>query len=278
MLLKLIKTKLRSQRTLFWITLCAMPTLAALLGFSCYMTDYYDKITTSISAVITMSGVGLSLISTLSLFGLFFAMSFAIMYSVYEMYGTHNAYLYFTLPIKRKTVYHANIISQLIQFAVLYCIAAISAVIFWLITIPLFKDDFLEAIDTYIKIGDIFGGLLFFWDNKALYYFLGVTSKIASGLWSLVSLQLACVFGCSIAKKHKILGSVFAMFLISVITGMISLLLPILSLFIEPVLPAGSYWAFAVIMECLSILLTFAFSVVGYFLAIRRLEKKFDVE
>ncbi len=277
MLLKLIKTKLRSQRTLFWITLCAMPTLAALLGLSFYMTDSYDE-ATSISAIITTSGVALSLISSLSLFGLFFAMSFAIMYSVYETYGTHNAYLYFTLPIKRRTVYHANIISQLIQFAVLYCIAAISAVLFWIITIPLFKDNFLEAIDTYIKIGDVFEGLQFFWNNEALYYFLSIMSKIASGLWSLVSLQLACVFGCSIAKKHKILGSVFAMFLISVITGMISSFLSIFSLFVYSALPEGNYEIWSFIMECLSILLTFAFSVVGYFLAIRRLEKKFDVE
>lgn len=273
MLLKLIKTKLRSQRTLFWITLCAMPSLAALLGLSCYMTASYDE-ATSISALITTSGVTLSLISSLSLFGLFFAMSFAIMYSVYEMYGTHNAYLYFTLPIKRRTVYHANIISQLIQFAVLYCIAAISAVIFWLITIPLFKDNFLEAIDTYIKIGDVFGGLQFFWDNKALYYFLSTMSKIASGLWSLVSLQLACVFGCSIAKKHKMLGSVFAMFIISVITGITSSFISVFSLLFYP----ADYEAWTLVTECFSILLTFAFSVVGYFLAIRRLEKKFDVE
>ena len=122
-----------------------MPSLAAILGLSCYMTDYHIENVSSISAIVATSGVTLFFISILSLFGLFFAMSFAIMYSVYEMYGTHNAYLYFTLPIKRRTVYHANIISQLIQFAVLYCIAAISAVIFWLITIPLFKENFLDG-------------------------------------------------------------------------------------------------------------------------------------
>lgn len=280
MLLKLIKTKLRSQRTLFIITVCAMPVLAALLGLSCYMVDYHNDGVPALSAVVTTSGVTLFLISFLSLFGLFFAMSFAIMYSVYEMYGTHNAYLYFTLPIKRRTVYHANLISQLIQFAVLYCIAAVSAVIFWLITIPLFKNSLIEVFDTYVKIGDFFGGLFVFWDNQTLYNVLSFVSKIVSGLWSLVSLQLACIFGCSIAKKHKILGSILSLFIINSIIGTTSSFLSVFSLFLffYSSLPSEYYAAGGVIMESASIILTLAFSALGYFLAIRRLERKFDVE
>ena len=68
------------------------------------------------------------------------------------------------------------------------------------------------------------------------------------------------------------------MFIINSIANTVTLFLSVFSVFFYASLPSEYYAAGGLIMTFASIILTLAFSALGYFLAIRRLERKFDVE
>ena len=216
MLLKLIKFKLRSSKKnliLICAGLLAFAVTFAISGnivLSIALSEF-DSLMTSIASLI------LTPIMLASLIGFSFASVagyIVIAYSVYQTYGKSSAYLYFTLPASRSNVYYASVADAIIKVLII-SLASLVSISFAMFTFSLnlnvapiieeIKDGSYYILKSLLPIlsGD---------DNTFFSFFIFIMSCIVSGavnlIYSAVLINFSCIFGCGMAKKHKMMGAI----------------------------------------------------------------------
>ena len=114
LLSNLIKTRLRASR------LCLLICCAATLGLGiigaiitpiAYDIEFFEQLSLNAPAIAGLLQITLTLLSQLCSTGITTAMSIGnifLYYSMFTMYGTQSAYLYFTLPRSRRDIFHAS--------------------------------------------------------------------------------------------------------------------------------------------------------------------------
>ncbi len=155
--------------------------------------------------------------------GLSLAMSagtILIAYYTFSIYGTDASYLYFTLPLKRKDIYKAGILTFIYSTLILGASTIASYIIYFIPQIY------------YSHIGDITGGIVEsqpvdeisnFAAVLFLLFLLGlIILFVVSFIFSAVSANACAIYGCAKAKKHKLLGSIITYFIFNSIISTVA--------------------------------------------------------
>lgn len=216
MLLKLIKFKLRSVKKGLILILAGMLSFAAIFALSINLLLSFS-LSESSSTLKDIAIIFIIPLLTLSVFGFFFAMfaGYALSaYSAYQTYGKSSAYLYFTLPASRNKVYAASVCTVLIKMFII-SVLAILLISFVFVTFSLnatlqgfiadFKEVFEEIFSTFRSIFSMADVSTADIVLRTLSYILNFA---VSTVYTAIFLNFACIYGCSLAKKHKLLGCI----------------------------------------------------------------------
>jgi hypothetical protein len=201
-------------------------------------------------------------------------------YSMFTMYGSQNAYLYFTLPCSRKDILHASLLTYLIESAILLVAGIVSALIYgitYIVTMaslmdPGIPDDIPPAptpeVDAMLVILIIISILLML---------------VASIMLSVITPATCCVYGCSLAKKHKLIGTIVAAFAVNALQSTVMSVASFIPSIIFSFVIASSdnmetsVYAVPLLITVIA-LITGGLAVLMYYLTKKQLEEKLDIE
>lgn len=275
LLKKLIKTKQRAIRTPLMIA-CGVMLGIAVIAVIIGSISLPSVDSGSIFAVLGMMAY---MFSALGIYAALVCGMVLIAYSVFEMYGTERAYLYFTLPVTRKQIFHAGIRSQLKNTVILGATGILSLIIYFIPMIVMSVIEF-QNVDIPstpsepLSSGEV-AGLIYF-------LILMIIMIIASLVYSAVSVSVSCIFGCSIAKKHKLLGSIIASMVISGVYSFVYTIIAFIIMIPTEVVtslnPEASGIPVMNILYTSMTLVMIAITIIFYKVGLKRLEQKFDVD
>lgn len=283
MLLKLIKFKMRAAKKPFLLISLFVLIFTVVIAVSgnIMASALQNQGSTTILDISFTMATPLLGFSTMGLAFTLFAGYAIISYSVYQTYGKSSAYLYFTLPASRKMIYLSSALSVVIGSVALFLLGILAvlviAVSYWLnpdvhslaelignILDSIFMFSSIDAPSASVQILDIITSVL---------------SVVSSLMWTAVYINASCIFGCSIAKKHTLLGSIIAG---CIITWIASFALSIITIILS--LSLGSGDVFGENYDTADYIISFAeyayyiaISIALHFISVNRLEKKFDI-
>ena len=220
LLSNLIKTRLRASR------LCLLICCAATLGLGiigaiitpiAYDIEFFEQLYLNAPAIAGLLQITLTLLSQLCSTGITTAMSIGnifLYYSMFTMYGTQSAYLYFTLPRSRRDIFHASLLTYTIESTILFTVSIVSKIIYGGSYVIAFEDilPLAEAMSVLYKAMSQMGALY----TTAL-IISAILAFVGTILLSVITPATCCVYGCSFAKKHKLVGTIVATFAVSAI-------------------------------------------------------------
>lgn len=282
----LIKTRLRASRLCLLICCAAMLALSiigAIIAPFSINSDHLQGLHDSSPVVAGLIQVALVMLNQLCWSGISIAASIGgifLYYSMYTMYGTQSAYLYFTLPRSRRDIFHASILTYAIESTILSVTAIVSMLIYG-ISISAATSESIPDVDyptpevtmpEYINSTYVVVLLI-----SILVMIIGMI------LLSIITPATCCVYGCSFAKKHKLVGTIVASFVVSTIQSAVltvGLLLPMIIYAIAASdLESEAFAAYMIpFLFFLIGAVTAILAVVMYFMTRSRLENKFDIE
>ena len=286
LLTNLIKTRLRASRLCLLICCIAMLSLSvigAIITPIAYNMELFEQLYINAPVFAGLLQVTLTLLSQACSTGITTALSVGnifLYYSMFTMYGTQSAYLYFTLPRSRRDIFHAGILTYAIESTLLFAVSIISVVIYggsYVVTLgDIIPFDSLTELFTELfnAMGPVYITALIVSSIIAL---------IGTILLGVITPATCCVYGCSMAKKHKLVGTIVASFAVNAIESTVitvGLFLPML-IYVTFVSQTESETALAYTLPFILFIIgivTAALAIVMYFLTRNRLENKFDIE
>ena len=286
LLSNLIKTRLRASR------LCLLICCAATLGLGiigaiitpiAYDIEFFEQLYLNAPAIAGLLQITLTLLSQLCSTGITTAMSIGnifLYYSMFTMYGTQSAYLYFTLPRSRRDIFHASLLTYTIESTILFTVSIVSMIIYGGSYVIAFEDilPLAEAMSVLYKAMSQMGALY----TTAL-IISAILAFVGTILLSVITPATCCVYGCSFAKKHKLVGTIVATFAVSAIQSTvltIGLFVPML-IYVMFAAQSNDETVLAYMIPFIMFIVgivTAALAIVMYFMTRNRLEKKFDFE
>ncbi len=286
LLSNLIKTRLRASR------LCLLICCAATLGLGiigaiitpiAYDIEFFEQLYLNAPAIAGLLQITLTLLSQLCSTGITTAMSIGnifLYYSMFTMYGTQSAYLYFTLPRSRRDIFHASLLTYTIESTILFTVSIVSMIIYGGSYVIAFEDilPLAEAMSVLYKAMSQMGALY----TTAL-IISAILAFVGTILLSVITPATCCVYGCSFAKKHKLVGTIVATFAVSAIQSTvltIGLFVPML-IYVMFAAQSNDETVLAYMIPFIMFIVgivTAALAIVMYFMTRNRLEKKFDIE
>lgn len=286
LLSNLIKTRLRASRLCLLICCISMIALSIIGAIVTPLsTDYelFDNLYESTPAIALLLQGALAIISQLSVSGITTAMSVGtifLYYSMFTMYGTQSAYLYFTLPRSRRDIFHASLLTFTIESAILNFVGLVSLVIYG-VSVGIASTNNMPDVD--YPTPDVPTPEYFDSTYVILLLLSILLAIIGITLLSVITPATCCIYGCSTAKKHKLVGTIVASFAVNAIQSTIlgvALFFPML-IYVIFASQSDSEAVIAYIIPFILFLVgiaTTVLAVVMYFMTRNRLEKKFDIE
>ncbi len=275
---ELIKLRMKSMKAGI-IVVSAVMLVLGLLGLCAGFLTYIDNEFLSV-----LFGIGRAFIS-LGLSIATGAGTILIAYQTFEIYGSDMSYLYFTLPVKRSEIYKAGVVSYIYATLIIGAVGIVSYALYYIPTLNLLLGGFSEGIIHIL--GEMLKNL-----SKSEYIHLATTIVLSilmfasSAVFSGVSMNACAIFGCTVAKKHKLLGTiltyiVFTSIVSTVISIFMTVFVLILSGTLETFIPelTGALilsYVFEVIMV-ISIISTVIGSIICHKIAKKKLEEKLDI-
>lgn len=282
----LIKTRLRASRLCLLICCIAMIALSIIGAIvTPLVSDYelFEKLYETMPGIAMLIQGSLALLSQLSVSGITTAMSVGtifLYYSMFTMYGTQSAYLYFTLPRSRRDIFHASLLTYAIESAILNLTAIVSFLIYG-IAVGIATSPDTPNVD--YPTPDI-PTPEFFNSTYVILLLLSILlTVIGTTLLSVITPATCCIYGCSYTKKHKLVGTIVASFAVNAIQSTVlgvALFVPMF-IYILFASQSDSETVVAYIIPFILFLIgivTSALAAVMYFMTRNRLEKKFDIE
>lgn len=273
----LIKTRLRANR-FGMILSCAIMLGASILCALLHPLIFNEQAWDTLGL---FNGIFVSIYMTCAFatFASIVAGAFLIFYSMFSIYGSQSSYLYFTLPLSRKNIFHASMITYAIESLILSVITIASLVIFIVPYIIMVANNMDPGFGPSIPTDD----MLNYGTTNAFTAILSILEAITTFVLGIITSAAACIFGCSLAKKHKFIGTVVASLVISSVQGLVSSIVSAVPIGIIAALSSTMNSKDAEsLAETVPLVCTLITSVILilliYKFSLNQVEKKFDIE
>ncbi len=266
--------KLRMQSIKKWLLLvCGMVLLFGVLGMCAGFLIYTME-------SLPILGIFASLAYSFLQIGMSIAIgagSLLTAYSVFAIYGTDQSSLFFSLPLERKDLYKAGVISYIISNLVFGFAAVIGYILYF---IPMSAGlDVFEVVSNIPLPGFTVAGVIY-----TVFIIIGIIMFLVTGiLFGAVSINACSIYGCSRAKKHKLLASVVTYFVFNTITSGITTVIFTVISFISMIIISATEQSDGamLLLITVSIYIAVAANVVGtvicHRVATKKLETKLDI-
>lgn len=208
----------------------------------------------------------------IALVAYFFAVQFINIFHFYKNKFTDEGYLTFTLPVSAGQIFLSSFLNILLWMVIsaLVLLCAASMIIF-IGASGLLKE---YAWELQVMLESIYGIA----ENEqgyGWYSFLTAVMTIVSPAYTVILLMTSIVIGCVLAKKHKILASIGAYYVINFAIGILE---PVID--ITPSIILGVTENFNTYMNAsliFSILLRIGLCLGGYFLSVHLMKNKLNL-
>lgn len=208
-----------------------------------------------------------------------FATQLLLLYRFYKSRFTDQGYLTFTLPVSSRQILLSSwlhmLIWQLISGAVLM-VAVFLIVLIGASTEGLIDSDMLYALLSLPKGFSEMFQTLASEPGAIVFLVLLFLLVLVTVLCTPIQYMVCVVAGCTFAKKHKLLASFGIYYLLSMVIGLVSYVLMIVTVVLTVMVSDNSVFAFYSLFLG-QLILPAALGIGGYFLSVHLMTKKLNL-
>ncbi|MBQ7363657.1 MAG: hypothetical protein IJW48_04300 [Clostridia bacterium] len=146
-----------------------------------------------------------------------------VLFRFYQNFFTDEAYLTFTLPVKRKTLFNSKLIGAFI-WSVANIAVVILAITIMLALVPVQGNGTGSALYEFLKIVLELIKLLFenFSGWAFVYCVLGVIIYLLSTVFSTLIIYACITLGCTMVRKYKLLMAIAVYYVVNMLISLLS--------------------------------------------------------
>ena len=174
-------------------------------------------------SVFSLFAIGGVMLSVFAMSCYVMASQLLVLYRYYQNFFTDEAYLTFTLPIKRSTQLNSKLLCGFIFTSVNIVAVALAAMLFISITPVSNTDSTLIIFEVFAGIFDAFTSILKLFNGWAyVYTILGILIYLAASVFSTVLIYACITLGCTMVRKYKLLMAILVYYLVNMAISTLS--------------------------------------------------------